>query len=364
MITLIGHPFAPIGLGAQLRSHLRAARAVGLVPRVLDIFRAALRDDREMLHLLGDAETSRTGPGIRIFHVNGDEIPRVLDVMGDDFSAGRNVIVPAWELPHYPAIWARDLKRFDAVWAVSGCMRDSLAAAGSAAPVVGQAVEPPSGPLLGRRAFGIRESAFVLLHMLDLTSFEQRKNPTGAIALFNRLRAADPYADIQLVLKVKHNDQPVPDWAGRFTDDRQIRVLSAPLDSLATRSLINAADCLVSLHRAEGFGRSMAEAMAMGRLAMGTGWSGNLDFMTPHNSLLVDHHLVPVPDGAYPQSCGQNWAEPDLDHAAALLRPILSDPARGRLRGRRGQCDILRTNSNRAVGLRMRDQIDQLARGD
>ena len=71
----------------------------------------------------------------------------------------------------------------------------------------------------------------------------------------------------------------------------------------------------MSLHRAEGFGRGLGEAMALGRLALGTGWSGNVDFMTEKNSLLVRHRMVKLKRDEYPHWQGQSWAEPDLDHA-------------------------------------------------
>ncbi len=93
--------------------------------------------------------------------------------------------------------------------------------------------------------------------------------------------------------------------------------------------------------------------MALGRLALGTGWSGNVDFMTEANSLLVRHTLTKVPAERYPHWQGQHWAEPDLDHALALLRPVLDDPARGRAIAARGRREVLRGFGHRAVGLRI-----------
>jgi hypothetical protein len=134
-----------------------------------------------------------------------------------------------------------------------------------------------------------------------------------------------------------------------------------PLDSAGVRGLFGACDCFVSLHRAEGFGRGLGEAMALGRLAMGTAWSGNMDFMTEANSLLVRSRQVRVPRDAYPHWNGQSWAEPDIDHAAALLCPVLEDPARGRAMAARGQRDVLQGWSYRAVGLRILDRLEAIA---
>ncbi len=363
-ITLIGHPWSPIGMGEGLRQQLRACHAVGLRPAVMDIFRYTRCSDPAHAALVGADECEVAGPGIRVFNINGDEVEPVLAAFaerGGKIEDGINVIAPAWELPAYPKPWAKQLGRFDEIWAMSDFVRDSLAASGLTAHTIGQAVQAEPGPMLSRRQLGIRESAFVLLHFFDLSSFAERKNPQAVLALFASLRAAHPFADLQLVLKVKNGERGGEDWAGELAPDPQVKLLTAPLDSLGVRSLVNACDCFVSLHRAEGFGRGLGEAMALGRLALGTAWSGNLDFMRPDNSLLVDFRMVALKPEDYPHGEGQNWADPDIDHAARLLAPILADPARGAALAERGRRGVLLSHGNRAVGLRMLDRIEALA---
>jgi glycosyltransferase involved in cell wall biosynthesis len=363
-VTFIGHPFAPIGMGEQLRSHLAAAARVLIDWRVLDIFRYAQRNDEAHFALIGERERRDAPPGIRIFHINGDEVDAVVEALqahGSSFEDGYNIIVPAWELPFYPKQWAVRLARFDEVWALSDFVRESLATAGLPSQLIGQSVETEQGPLLPRRAFGIRESAFVLLHFFDLSSYASRKNPLAVLELFRRLRRDAPFVDVQLVLKVKDGEQDAAAWAAEIGADPQIRIIDTPLDTSGVRSLISTCDCFVSLHRSEGFGRGLGEAMALGRLALGTGWSGNVDFMTETNSLLVRSRLIPVGRDEYPHWQGQEWADPDLDHAAELLRPVLADPARGRAIAQRGQTDILRSYGDRAVGLRLLSRLEAAA---
>lgn len=365
-ITLVGHPFAPTGMGEQLRSHVAAMDAMHLHHRVLDIFGHDPRLDEEHARLLGDREIRVPPAGIRVFHVNADEVERVLAAFaaaGGRFAEGTNVIVPAWELPRYPAAWAPALARFDEVWAISRFVADGLAAAGIRSHLIGQSVEPAGGVLLPRRWFGIRESAFVLLSFLDTTSYETRKNPAGSLDLFARLRAARPFADLQLVLKVKHGAAAAADWAHDLAADAHRLVIAEPLDSIGVRSLIAACDCFVSLHRAEGFGRALGEAMARGRLVLGTGWSGNLDFMDPETTLLAPFRLVAVPRGAYPQGAGQRWAEPDIGAATEALLGFIDDRARAIEMGRRARAKILASHGHRAVGLRILDRLLALAAG-
>src|SRR5262249_11849697 len=155
--------------------------------------------------------------------------------------------------------------------------------------------EVPLGHFLPRKYFGIRESAFVILHFFDLSSYTSRKNPDAVLTMFKAIRQKREFDDIQLVLKVKEGDKDAGEWLRRIGDQApEAHLISRPLTALETKSLINACDCFVSLHRSEGFGRGTGEAMFLGRLAMATAWSGNLDYMTNENSLLVDYGLVPV----------------------------------------------------------------------
>jgi hypothetical protein len=101
--------------------------------------------------------------------------------------------------------------------------------------------------------------------------------------------------------------------------------------------------------------------MALGKLAQGTAWSGNLDFMTDDNSLLVHHRLVKLKRDDYPHWQGQSWAEADVAHAADLLRPFLDDPGRGRALALRGQREALRSHGHRAVGLRILARLREIA---
>lgn len=364
-VTVVGHPFAPIGMGEQLRSHVRACNAVRLHHRVMDIFRYAKRHDAAHRRLIDPLERVDVPAGIRIFHINGDEVERVVaefGARGNSFADGYNIVVPAWELPVYPKEWAIRLRQFDEVWALSNFIAESLAAANIRSHVIGQSIEFEPGPCLPRRYFGIRESAFVLLASFDLSSYATRKNPDAALSLFERIRRDDPFRDVQLVLKVKDRERDARQWAEALKSDEQIKVIATPLDSMGVKSLVNACDCFLSLHRSEGFGRGLGEAMALGRLAIGTGWSGNADFMNPANSLLVDYALIRLRRDEYPHWKGQRWADPSIEHAHSLLRPVLDDPARGRAIAERGQAEILRTHSNRAVGLRILVRLQRIAR--
>ncbi len=103
--------------------------------------------------------------------------------------------------------------------------------------------------------------------------------------------------------------------------------------------------------------------MAIGKPVIGTGYSGNLDFMTEENSYLVDYKIgrwarneIYPPEG--------EWAEPSVEHAAELMRSVY-ERQRGRgAAGRTGRGGIARPLSPAATGRRMRARLEHLAARD
>ena len=362
-VAFVGHPFVSIGKGEELRANARALESLDEPIAFYDVYRAAARTDPDHVKLVGSREIRRLGAGKRIFHINGDEIEPVLarlSATGSSFSEGYNIVVPAWELPVFPKVWAASVQRFDEVWAISNFVKDGLAAIGIDSVYIGQSVEIPFGPLLSRRYFGIRESAFVFLAFMDFSSFSARKNPRGAVEMFKQLIARRPFDDLQLVIKVKGDDSASQEFLKDVgLDSEHVVIVDRLLDTFEQHSLINACDCLTSLHRSEGFGRGPAEAMYCGRLALATGWSGNADFMSDANSLPIRSEFVPVREGEYPQYDGQYWAEPDIEHAVELALGVVDRPGDALRRATQGRADIMRLMGNRAVGLRMLERLSQ-----
>ena len=111
-----------------------------------------------------------------------------------------------------------------------------------------------------------------------------------------------------------------------------------------------ASDAYVSLHRAEGFGLPLAEAMLLGKPAVATNYSGNLDFMTPRNSWLVDFRRVALDRGHRPYPAGGTWAEPDLDHAAEQMRHVYRHREDANEVARRGRDELRALLSAAAAG--------------
>ncbi|ULU25212.1 glycosyltransferase [Dyella terrae] len=128
-----------------------------------------------------------------------------------------------------------------------------------------------------------------------------------------------------------------------------------------TKNLVRCCDAFVSLHRSEGFGRGLAEAMYLGKPVVATAYSGNMDFMDSDTAHLVGYDLVPLKAGDYPHGEGQKWADAHVDEAAAHMITLVDHPEDGRSMGKRAARRIRNFCGYRAAGIRYRDRIDALA---
>lgn len=366
-LVVVGHPFAPIGMGEHARSVFRALKAAHFEAGLVDIYGLDRNKDADFEREYGAHVRQGLGRDINFFCINGDEVDQALGVLSADaFRDAYNIIYPAWELSKYPAEWARKLERFDEVWGCSDFVRGALQdALGRPVANLPQAVDLRLSGFLGRRYFGIPENAVVYLFAFDFSSFPARKNPGAVLDAFEKLVAERPDAPVHCVIKSKGG---APDHPGRLALQArlarmgdQVQTITRELTDNETKNLMRCADAFVSLHRSEGFGRGMAEAMALGRIAIATNYSGNLEFMTPETTLLVDQSLVPVGPDEYPFPEGQVWADPSVEHAAQLMARVLDDPVGMRALGQRAQLHIRTRFSARATGLRYAERLNEIA---
>jgi glycosyltransferase involved in cell wall biosynthesis len=264
--------------------------------------------------------------------VNAPILPPALLRLGRGALKGRRVIgFWAWELPSVPAGWAEGAKFVHEIWAPS---RFTAAAFEPLAPGRVKIVPYPLAaidlPAEGSRAdFGLDDDVFVVTTIFNLASSLVRKNPLGAIAAFKA--AFGDRRDCLFVVKLSHVEAYPEDLAlirAAIGAAPNIRLMTETIPEAKLRGLIRASDVVLSLHRAEGFGLVPATAMLLGRAVVATGWSGNMDFMAPDAAGLVPYKLIDAhdPRGTY-ELKGAQWAEPDVDAAAAGLRRLADDPA-------------------------------------
>jgi glycosyltransferase involved in cell wall biosynthesis len=367
-VTLVGHPFAPIGMGEHLRATFRALRAVGVEAAVRDVYGLNPPGAFETVEPIRARIVTQLDSDVAIFVLNGDEREQAFRHLGDAIAqVDHKIVYPAWELPRYPEAWARELDHYDEAWACSRFSRDSLATTVKR-PIFHLPLpcHPAVTRRLSRRHFGISETAYVFVYFFDLSSYLERKNPFALLSAFAKVLEARPYANAQLVMKVNNKAADAPGFE-RFLAaveplKRQTLVIDRTLTDNEIKSLVRVGDAFVSLHRSEGFGFGLGEAMYFGKPVVATGYSGNMDFMSAETACIVGHSLVPVRESQYPHASGQVWAEPDVDEAARHMIRLLDDPDAGRAIGARASAHVRTHFSLRACGLRYLSRLDQIAR--
>jgi glycosyltransferase involved in cell wall biosynthesis len=280
----------------------------------------------------------------------------------------------AWELPEPPPHALPHLPGIDELWVLSSFVSDSFRTVTDIPIVVVPSVVPQApGVAADRARFGLPEDGLVVLFTFSASSSDARKNPWAAIEAFRRAFPPEERGTkAHLVLKVNNLE--------RFPElDTALSAAVASVNGTLLRremsrddmdTLLATCDVYTSLHRSEGFGMGMAEAMAMGKAVVATGFGGNIDFMPPGSAAVVGYDVRPISkhDHRYGAefgdwyTVGQLWAEPDIDQAAQWLRRLADSPRLRAAMGERAIQAIQDWSSPAAVGKVMTDRLDQLAR--
>jgi GT2 family glycosyltransferase/glycosyltransferase involved in cell wall biosynthesis len=269
-----------------------------------------------------------------------------------------------WELEAAPDRWAEIALAVDEIWTATKFVADALRTI-SPVPIRTQFPGVRIGTFTprSRHAFGLpgrEEGRFAFLFSFHMSSVMERKNPLGLIRAFRRAFA--PEEPVDLVLKTTSFGQ----FAAQVEElrtaamDANISVVDQILTADETLSLMDACDAYVSLHRSEGLGLGMAEAMLLGKPVIATRYSGNLDFMDDGNSLLVDYDLIRLDHPEPPYDVAAYWAEPSTDHAAQLMRRLYDDQAWARALGATAQRDARVRLAPVAAGKRFLQRLTEI----
>lgn len=269
-----------------------------------------------------------------------------------------------WELDIWPSRYQFCFDIVDEIWGMSKFVCESFKRSNSNAHVhwMPLSVNPPALPeSRTSQLLDVPDNKFVVLTAFDFNSAIDRKNPMASYATFKKVFAGDANAIFVVKCMGDAHTAAEVDFLTALKNDPQVLIVSQNLSNPVFMQLIRRADCFISLHRAEGFGRMMAEAMVLGTPVVATKYSGNLDFMNESNSYLVDYTLIPVAQGAYPLATDESrWADPSVEHAALQLRNLYSNVEERKTKIELGKSTILRDFSLVSVGQRMLSRLNEI----
>ena len=376
-INVIGEVSGNLGVGVATRHLVSALLARGIGVSVFDLDPGLGRKGyaSNFAHVtVSEAEALPHAVNMFVLPppLMAEEVVRRSDLVGLlQRKRATNVAFTMWELPVIAGSAARALEVFDLVVGMSAFVEAALDFSLSGTRVVHglQPIDLPPQVAADRARFGLPAEAFVAVTSFDPNSDPSRKNPFGALEAFRRAFPQDE--NVRLVFKVNvPRTQPGEDGPSsellrtmrdRIGGDPRILLMAETLSYPDVLSLYASADAFISLHRAEGLGLGLLEAMALSKPVVATGWSGNKSFMRPSDACLVRHRLVPVQAtiSDYTRVVEAHepmWAEPDLDDAALWLRRLANSPELRLEIGTRAQASFERYRSE-AAQLRFVDDI-------
>ncbi|MBV8517690.1 MAG: glycosyltransferase [Acidobacteria bacterium] len=356
-VNVYGYAFAESGTGQIVRSVVAALAAEGIQYAVVPFTRAVTRQQQAFRDLGSATPAFDTN----LICVNADQVPLFFESMRAQLPRGaRNIGLWAWEVEELPAAMARSERYFDEVWGISSFTAESLArrltkpVRAFPLPVVVPPVRRRTRAELGM------PDGFLFLFCFDYDSVFRRKNPLAVVAAFRD--AFGDRADVALFIKTTN--------AGRHAaEHEELRAAAAGRASIIIRdayvtsddyfSMLDACDCYVSLHRSEGFGLTVAEAMALGKPVISTAYSSTLEFANESNSFPVPARLVDVGERAGPYPPRTRWAEPDVAIAAQQMARVVDDRNVAAATGARARADIETLHSPAARGPLLRRLLDE-----
>jgi glycosyltransferase involved in cell wall biosynthesis len=360
-INVAGYFRSEKGVGEAGRAAVRAIEGAA-IPYVLNdiIDSGSINADSVPGELSDDNPYS-----VNLIHVNADQVPMFAVQKGDSYFRGRyNIGCWFWELSDFPKEWCPSFEYFDELWASTRFIHDALFRV-SPIPIVRMPLplcsEIELVPGMTRVDLRLPDDKFLFLSIFDLASFPARKNPLGLIKAFKLAFGGSD--DAILLLKVAHSKQYPAELESlrRACANSAIRIVDKIFSRNQLNTLLSFADCYVSLHRSEGLGLTIAEAMKVGKPAIVTAYSGNMDFTTPANSFLVKYNLTEVDRDYGPYRKGRIWAEPDIEHAAELMRYVYQHPSTAAQIGQRAKLEMAELFSRRKICEQIRARLRLLA---
>ncbi|HEX8270176.1 MAG TPA: glycosyltransferase [Flavobacterium sp.] len=346
-INWVGLHSAKSGFGEAFRGNLRACESAGIPIQLYDARKP---------------EQDRTAKySINVVQLQLSLIPGFLDNYGHQFLENRyNIGYWVWETEEISDEFLEFAFLFDEIWTASAYCQKAFAARlkipivciphVAATDFVADQEKPP---------VDIAADKFVFLNIFDFGSLIERKNTLGLISAFE-LAFGSSNPAVLLLIKSSSADSYPDDKkliADRIASSSNIRLIDEMFAREDLLRLINRCQCYVSLHRSEGFGLNLADAMAMGKPVIATGYSGNLEFMNVNNSLLVKYKLTLLETALHPFPKNTSWATADVEHAAALMKVTRSGSPEIAEMNKRAQADIRTGYSSEAIGRIIKSRV-------
>ncbi len=373
-VQLIGPLAKASGLGQATRLSASILRETDLSVRGVDFD----LDNPAPEGFSSDTMIEEYGPSkINIIHLNAESIPLAFAYQPDVFSDRYNIGYFFWELdrPAYCHYLGMDM--LDEIWVSTEYGVEIYTPDSNGKPVINVGMCYEDIPDISKKdardfvngKFLFNTQNYVCLVAFDSFSFVQRKNPVAVLQAFQKAFEGVPEA--RLIVKTQNRDSVFDTVQMRLWDqvdaitskDSRIVVLNETLTYNDLLRLKAGCDCYISLHKSEGWGFGMIEAMNLGVPVVCTAYSGNMDFCSDKTAWLVESTPSRLQLGEYIfVRNGSMWVEPSVDHAAQQLRAAYDNPKKRLQKAKAAQNYIRKNFSAKAISKRYGTRIKEILR--
>ncbi len=358
-VTIIGDVYLNAGLGIALRGMVDAMKYSNIPLSYYPVHHpyAPRIKEKEMHSLEQGLLYPINLSGLNMHEFSQIQASEKLKIAAKNKYAIANWV---WELPAVPEQYHTNFEYFDEIWTPSAFAKAAFATV-TATPitVVPHVIEFQVNTAYNRKYFQLPENAFIFFFSFDAASSVTRKNPWAVIRAYEEAFPLHEPTRPILALKVSQLNHHPETRQKLILEMRRLKgiLIEDTLSRQEMLGLLNSIDCYVSLHRAEGFGLGLAEAMYLGKPVIGTGYSGNMDFMNNANSYIADYSLKTIKSSDFESEQhllniyepGSLWAEPSVDHAVELMKRVFYDANDRVKKAQNAQADIRKKLSLEAI---------------
>ena len=351
-LIVVGPLRTASGIGQAARLCYQALQQAGLDVRGIDVTQALMQPLDHTSFEWADGRSCE-GAGTLIVHVNSPFLPLAMTTLGSVVREKFVVGSWAWELSQVPDEWRDGIPFVHEIWVPSSFVANAISPIAADRPVRVM-FHPVALSHSDSKANGSpKQSVFTVLTIFNAASSVVRKNPIAAIKAFRSAFGNDP--GTRLIIKVA-NLSSFTDMSRMIAEAingcSNITIVSKTIDEMELARLYLDADVLISLHRAEGFGLTIAEAMLHGLPVIATGWSGNVDFLDDQTGVPIPFRMVSAEDPQGTYDCpDMMWADADIDAAAVALRRLRGNPLLRHLIGKEAATHAREILSGRTYAL-------------
>jgi glycosyltransferase involved in cell wall biosynthesis len=362
-MNIIGNAAGGSGMAKHAQTTLLAADYVGVPACIVD--QETCDSDRASYRIPLDLVTNKSRYSINVAAHNIDSFPSYIARSGEHIGDCYNIYFGNWEYSDYPSRWQEIIKHFDEIWAPSQFTLKTMSSVFKQ-PVtyIPLSVTVSPGYIHKRKFFNLPEDTFLFLFTFDYWSWLERKNPIACVKAF-KLAFPKETEPVGLVIKVKNIHSFHPQASEQWVEllklaesDKRITIIDEIYHDNVLHDLVRECDAYISLHRAEGFGLAIAEAMLLGKPVIATNYSGNTDFTKDDNSCPVNYELISLAE-PHAEFLGiqTKWADPDIEHAAWFMQRMYEDSTYGKKLGQAGQ-DFIKTHYNlQTIGEQIKNRL-------